>query len=346
MKKILQFSIGISIVLFVTCRPDQKQNEIYQHLQGKAMGTTYSVKYKGAVNHQKAIDSLLATFNASLSTYDATSTISKFNLSDTGICYHTSEDRFFYHSLTEAIRISKLSNGSFDPTVAPLVNYYGFGYVKKEKPTETSQKTLDSLLLLVGIEKVAIEKRGDSVCIKKLYKNIKLDLNASAPGHGVDEIAALLTSKGIVDYMIEIGGEVKAKGKNAQGKLWAIGINTPVEGVESNDVLLPVCLNNQALATSGNYRNFFDNGKIKLAHIIDPKTGLAQPSDILSATIIADDCLTADAMATACIVKGLEKAKSFIAQQNKIEAFFIYKPIDKDTLLYYQTPGFLKYNTQ
>lgn len=346
MKKISLLSILLITILFVTCKSDTKSNEVFQHLQGKAMGTTYSIKYRGRDNFQKEIDSLLAAFNASLSTYDPKSTISKFNQSDSGICYHINEDRFFYHSLTEAIKISKISEGSFDPTVAPMVNYYGFGYDKKEKPTSTSQNELDSLRLLVGIEKVAVQKAGDSICIKKIYKNVQLDLNASAPGHGVDEIAQLLTNKGIVDFMIEIGGEVRARGKNAKDKFWSIGINRPEKGVETNDVILPVYLNNQSLATSGNYRNFFDNGKIKLAHIIDPVTGLAQPSDILSATIIANDCLTADAMATACMVKGLEKAKSFIAQQRNIEAFFIYKSANKDTLLFYQTPGFLKHNTQ
>lgn len=331
----------IGLVYLISCKPEI--SNVYQHLQGKAMGTTYSIKYKGENNLQQEVDSLLAVFNTSLSTYDSTSTISRFNKSEQGICYHKNDDIFFLYSLNEAIRISKLSEGSFDPTIAPLVNYYGFGYQKKDKPTSINQKSIDSIKLLIGIDKIEIVESGDSICINKKYPGVKLDLNASAPGHGVDEIAKLLMDKNINDFMIEIGGEVRAKGKNDKGKNWAIGINKPEVGVETNDILIPIYLNNKSLATSGNYRNFFDNGKLKLAHIIDPISGNAQPSDILSATIIADNCLTADAIATVCMVKGLSDAKTFIETQKGIDAFFIYKAVDKDSFLFYQSPHFSKH---
>ncbi|MBK8700823.1 MAG: FAD:protein FMN transferase [Saprospiraceae bacterium] len=343
---ILLFLIAILIVLNA-CK-NQNTNasatQPYSSVEGKAMGTTYTIKFEGQIPEAKAkIDTLLAEFNRSLSTYDANSTISKFNQCQKRYCYKAIEDRFFQPSLNGALGIAQKSQGAFDPTIMPVVNYYGFGYAKKNKPENISVAILDSLKSIIGIDKIRMFQIADSICIEKARPEVQLDLNASAPGHGVDEVAKLIESWGVKSFMIEIGGEVKTAGFNPGGQPWVIGINRPEKGANVSEVIMPVSISNKALATSGNYRNFYENDKIKLAHIIDPRSCSARPSDILSATIIADDCLIADGLATTCMVLGLKDAIRFVEKSGDIDAFFIYKNQDADTLSYYFSKGFLSY---
>ncbi|HRD06339.1 MAG: FAD:protein FMN transferase [Saprospiraceae bacterium] len=346
LKKLKLLLTGCLAMILLSCSESPKQDNTYYTLTGKAMGTTYTIKYKGQLNDAgNKVDSLLVDFNRSLSTYDSTSTISRINQSEKNYCYALKDDPYFEFSLTKAIELSKKSGGAFDPTVMPAVNYFGFGYEKKAKPEKVSAATIDSLKALIGVDKIQINRNttGDSVCIVKNNAAVKVDLNASAPGHGVDVIAAFFETNNIHDYMIEIGGEVRTAGLNAKGEAWTIGISKPVSGAQVNDVVMPIAISNKSLATSGNYRNFYEKGSIRLAHIIDPRTCSARPSDILSATIIADQCLDADAMATTCMVLGLKEATKFVAADTTLAAFFIYKDAQADTLSFYFSPGFSKH---
>ncbi|MBL0081551.1 MAG: FAD:protein FMN transferase [Saprospiraceae bacterium] len=342
--KNLVLSAIVLFIFIISCK-DKNQEVVvsYDVLTGKAMGTTYTIKYKGKIDGAgKQVDSLLADFNRSLSTYDPSSTISRINQSADKYCYAISDDRFFEYSLTKAIDLSKKSGGAFDPTVMPAVNYFGFGYEKKAKPETLSAHTIDSLKSLIGIDKIKIYRntKGDSVCIEKKSSGVKIDLNASAPGHGVDEIATFFEEKGVLDYMIEIGGEVRTAGVNAEGKPWTIGISRPESGAGVSDVVMPVSISNKSLATSGNYRNFFEKGNIKLAHIIDPRSCSARPSDILSATLITDLCIDADAYATTCMVLGLEGAKKFVAADTTIAAFLSTKNPKQIPSVFISVPDF------
>ncbi len=340
------FRVLLMVLVFTACKQESKLDNTYNTIGGKAMGTTYTIKYKGTLmGASQKVDSLLADFNTSLSTYDSTSTISRINQSTSSYCYALKDDPYFEFSLSRAMELSQKSGGAFDPTVMPAVNYYGFGYQKKEKPESVNASTIDSLKSLIGVDKIKLFRntKGDSVCVTKSKPGVKIDLNASAPGHGVDVIASFFESNGIKDYMIEIGGEVRTAGLNPNSAPWSIGISKPLSGSQVEDVVMPISISNKSLATSGNYRNFFEKGKVKLAHIIDPRTCSARPSDILSATIITDQCLDADAMATTCMVLGLDAAKKFVEADTSLAAFFIYKDSRADTLQFYFSPGFSKH---
>lgn len=341
------FIFWIIIILFSSsCKEkepvlDTDKKMEYLTINGQTMGTTYTVIYENTVRHnlKNEIDSLLIAFNKSVSTYDPTSTISKFNSSRGQFCFSAKEDQFLIESLSRALEIAEETQGAFDPTVMPLVNYWGFGYKEKSKVAKPNQRLVDSLVALVGYKKIGIVSINDTICINRDLPNMSIDLSASAKGHGVDVVASLLSAYGIENFMVEIGGEVVTSGVNDRNEYWVIGINKPVKGSDPNDIQLPVKLADKAMATSGNYRNYYETGNITYAHIIDPYTGSSRPTDILSASIVADDCLTADAYATASMVLGLEKAIQLVNSKPRIEACFIYS--DKDNKFkYYFTKGF------
>jgi thiamine biosynthesis lipoprotein len=347
MKKYCYYLALMSLTLYYSCKENndlvEKRME-YLTIKGQTMGTTYTIKYENVINQdlKDEIDSLLILFNESVSTYDPESTISKFNASIGQFCYSSQDDQFLLESLSKALQISEETDGAFDPTIMPLVNYWGFGYKERTKIENPQEGVLDSLLNLVGYKKLGIMIYNDTVCLSRDNPEMSLDLSASAKGHGVDVVASMLSSYGIENFMVEIGGEVVTSGVNHNNEYWTIGINRPVKGANPEDIQLPVKLIDKAMATSGNYRNYYETGEITYAHIIDPKTGNSRPTDILSASIIADDCLTADAYATACMVLGLEKAKSLVANKSKIDACFIYVNADNE-FKYFYTKGFSNY---
>lgn len=304
------------------------------------MGTTYHITYDSPHSFKEELDSLLIVFNNSVSTFIPTSTISMFNKSDGEFCYSRTQDQYFVESLGRALEISKETDGYFDPTVMPLVNYWGFGYNERKKVDLPDKAIIDSLVALVNYKNIGILGKNDSICIFKEKAGMQIDLSASAKGHGVDVLGSYLASLGIENYMVEIGGEIVASGINEKGNPWVIGVNKPSINSEVDEVEFPVNLSEKALATSGNYRNYYKNGQITFAHTIDPKTGMSTPSDILSASIIADDCLTADAYATACMVVGLQKAIKLIESHPDLEACFIYANKDGSDFEFYLTEGF------
>lgn len=321
-------SLVVAVYLY---RQNYQTQEIY--LSGVTMGQiSYQVKYTALNtkenNFQSEVDSLLKAFNQSLSTYIEDSEISTFNKKSR---YRYDSD-LFYPVLQKSQEIFEATQGSFDPTVAPLVNAWGFGFEKKAFPDSSY---IDSLKTLVGFDKITFNEDA----VSKEKSGMMLDFSAIAKGYAVDKIAEFLERKNIENYLVIIGGEARAKGKNISGESWRIGIVNPQyreTGDQSPSGILP--LNNQAVATSGNYENFYIRDGRKYAHTIDPKTGYPVEHSLLSASVIAADCMTADAYATAFMVMGLDKTKAFLKTQPDLQAFLIYAD-DKGNLQTFMSEG-------
>lgn len=321
------------LLMVVSCAPKEK----WIKNQGAVFGTYYHLVYEspGGKDLQAAVLQALDSVNHALSTYDSASVISRFNQSDKGIAV---TNHHFKTVVEAAQAITKATDGAFDMTVAPLVNAWGFGFSKKQTITP---HLLDSLTSLVGMQKVLL--RGDSLI--KLKPGLMIDASAIAKGYGVDIAAKVLEINGCANYLVEIGGEVYSKGHNPQSKPWRVGIDKPIDdpAASNRQIQTVVNLSGKALATSGNYRQFYidENTGIKYAHTIDPRTGNPVNHSLLSASVIANDCMTADAYATACMVMGLEKSMELFSQHHELEGYFIYDtPQGMKTI---HTPGFEKY---
>lgn len=314
----------ILFVVFVGCK--DKVTPFYK-LTGPTMGTKYhiTVQTDRPEKVQTSIDSILNHFNLSMSSYIDTSTLSFFNVADSMYCFSAVSDPYFEPIFLKSKEVYEKTSGSFNPSIAPLVDYYGFGYKEKKPLKALDTLKIKELLKLLVFDSVYISKDSqDMICIHKPNKNVKLDFNSISPGYAVDVIAKFLERAGIRNFMIELGGEIRTLGLNDKNKEWVIGINKPKEGAKETEIELPLQISNKSLATSGNYRNMYESKGQKFAHIINPITGLSQPTDILSATVIADDCISADAYATAFMVLGLKKSLELVEQLNGIEACFIY----------------------
>jgi len=292
-------------------------------VSGFAQGTTYHITYENSTNedYTEAIDSLLKAFNKSCSIYDSTSIISRINDNDPTV----EVDDWFVDVFKKSAEVNDVSGGAFDITVGPVVKAWGFsnGPVAKH---DTAY--IDSLLQYVGMEKVKLEGRK----VTKKYPGVKLDVNALAQGYSVDVVCDFFKSKGIKNYLVEIGGEVRGNGINAKDKFWNIGIDKPSDGNMSpgNDLQAIIEINDKALATSGNYRAFYVENGVKYAHTIDPKTGFPARNTLLSTTVICDDCITADAYATTFMVLGVEKSKELLKKLPGIEVYFVYSNTNGD----------------
>jgi thiamine biosynthesis lipoprotein len=302
------------IIFFTGCKSNKKS---LITVEGNAQGTTYHISYLSddGINHKTVIDSLLNKIDASMSTWLPNSIISRINNNDNSVIV----DQYFIDVFNKSLEVSEKTDGLFDVTVGPLVNSWGFGSTKKA--TQDSN-TIDSVLHFVGYKMVKLEDNK----IIKAKPEIKIDFNAIAQGYSVDIIANYLESKGINNYLVELGGELKAKGKK-ENENWKVGIDKPNEKESSERELEAVIeLNNKALATSGNYRKFYEEGGQKFSHIINPRTGYPAKQNLLSATVIADDGITADAYATAFMVMGLKKSIQFLEanKELKLEVYFIY----------------------
>lgn len=285
-------------------------------IEGNAQGTTYHITYvaENAANHKKAIDSLLKDIDLSMSTWIPNSIISKINNNE-----NTPVDPYFVEVFNKSIEVSEKTAGVFDVTIGPLVNFWGFGSAQKKT---IDKSKIDSLVQLVGYKMLKLE--GNKIIKQK--PQIQLDFNAIAQGYSVDVLANYLESKGIDNYLVELGGELKTKGKKGDEN-WKVGIDTPNEKPTAEKPLQAIIkLDNKALATSGNYRKFYEENGQKFAHIINPKTGYPARQNILSATVIANDAITADAYATTFMIMGLEKSKVFLEKNKalKLDVYFIY----------------------
>lgn len=286
----------------------------YRTLNGMVFGTTYTVTYQADSDMTYTIHRALDEIDMSLSAFNEKSTIAAVNRGE-----NPDVDPLFRHVFTLAQTVSKETNGAFDITVAPLVNLWGFGWKQGQQPTD---KAVDSLRALVGWNRVAI--KGDKIV--KDDPRITLDCAAIAKGYASDHVAAALANNGADNLMVEIGGEIVAKGKNSKQQPWRIGVTKPSDnalptGNEELDTIVNVT--NKAMATSGNYRNFYYKGGRKVAHTIDPATGRPVQHSLLSATVFAKDCATADAYATAFMVMGQEKAIEVLKKHNELKAILI-----------------------
>ena len=261
----------------------------------------------------------VAAVDTALSTFNKQSTITRINQSPDSVLLEE-KDSLFIKVYNKACEISSITNGAFDITVAPLVNAYGFGF---DPDRSTPDSVLAELRNYVGWKKVSITPAG---YIKKENPNIKLDASAIAKGFGSDVVARVLRKNGINDFMVEVGGEVVCSGVNAKGKVWSIGINKPIEDstMQTFEIQRIVQLDGKALATSGNYLQYYYKNGTKYAHTIDPCSGKPVNHTLLSSSILADDCMTADALATACMVIGVDSAMSLINSLPNVEGYFIY----------------------
>jgi thiamine biosynthesis lipoprotein len=293
----------------------------YQHNKGFIFGTVYNITYQSDKNLEKEIIRELDKVDASLSPFNEKSIISKINRNEEAVV-----DNYFYDVFNLAMQISEDTNGAFDITVAPIVNAWGFGFKSGSSPTS---QYIDSLKQFIGYKKVRIDKDKHVV---KQDERIMLDCSAIAKGYGSDVVARLFNAKGIKNYMIEIGGEIVASGLSDKRLPWKIGITKPSEDSlgTSNELQTILNITDCAMATSGNYRNFYyKNGK-RYAHTIDPRTGYPIQHNILSATVIAKSCAQADAYATSFMVLGLEEAKKILERHPQLLAYLIYTNKDNE----------------
>ena len=313
-KLIWQLPLLVLLILGTIWITRQQNDTPYQHDEGFIFGTIYHVTYQSDTNYQKEIVAELQKVDNSLSPFNKTSIISRINRNE-----NVTVDEMFKEVFTLAESISKETDGAFDITVAPMVNAWGFGFKQGKMP---SKEVIDSLRNIVGYNKVALVNGR----VKKENPNTMLDCSAIAKGYGSDVVARFLKSKGIDNYMVEIGGEVVTSGNSEKRVPWRIGVNKPTDDSLNTNTELQTVLNvtDKAMATSGNYRNFYyKNGK-KYAHTIDPKTGYPVQHNILSATVIANNCAEADAYATSFMVMGLDGAKKILAQHPDLLAYLIY----------------------
>jgi thiamine biosynthesis lipoprotein len=326
--------ITLLLALFALLTACNTKQAAYIKNTGSVFGTYFNIVYQNpdGTSIQAEIENLLDSLNNSLSTYEPKSVLSKVNNNQ-----QVKADSFFSTVFIQSIEIAQKTQGAFDPTVAPLVNAWGFGFGKKEKVTDI---LIDSIKTFTGFEKIWMKNKT----IYKTDKRIMLDFSAIAKGYGVDIVADYLSKKGFKNYMVDIGGEVVAKGVNKTGNVWRIGINEPNdnEPVNARELQAIIKLPDMAIATSGNYRNFYiENGR-KFAHTINPHTGYPVNHSLLSASVIAKNCITADAYATACMVLGVEKSLILAEETPEIEIFLIYADENGENIMT-MTKGFNKY---
>ena len=314
-RKLLFPLIIIFLIIIIWIIRDAALKNIKVSISGQTMGTTYHITYlqDQVKNYKPGIDSLLKAWNLSMSTFIPESEISYFNTHDT-LVYRS---KYFLPVLQKSKEVYEATGGAFDPTVMPLVDAWGFG--PKNLPLPDSSQ-VDSLLQYVGFDKI----RFDSLKVWKTRHGVQLDFSAIAKGYGVDVVGEYLESKGIQNFMVEIGGEITCKGKNDRGKPWSTGIEDPTVELSETRISAVLELNDRSIATSGNYRNFYVKNGRKYFHEISPFTGYPAEQDLLSASVIADQCITADGFATGFMVLGLEKSKRVLEKRKDLDAYFIY----------------------
>jgi thiamine biosynthesis lipoprotein len=331
MKKLLLFFIA---ALIVQSCSEKDEAQVYT---GEALGTTYQVKFfhEDELPIEKDLDSIFAVINKSMSTYQSDSDISRINAGDTSIVV----DANFRNVLEASEKIYSESKGFFDPTVGSLVNAYGFGPEKRKD--SLNSRLIDSMLQFVGLNKIKLSRNGRII---KERTEIYLDFNAIAKGYTVDVIAEYLNSKKVNNYLLEVGGELIAKGINLDSKEpWVVAIDDPLQTGGNREFKATLYLKDRGMATSGNYRKFrMDSiSGQRYVHTINPITGKSEKSNLLSASVLAKNCTLADGYATAFMALGLERSKEMLSKLKDVEVYFIYAEENEEVKVF-STPGFDK----
>lgn len=327
----------IAIFLFATfasCKQKDNKNYTYFHDSGSVFSTGFNIKYAYDRSLENEILEELHKFDMSLNPFNKKSIIHKVNNNE-----EVELDSFFVHVFNKATEISKNTDGYFDITVSPLINAWGFGF---EDLGDVTPELIDSLKEFVGYEKISISPENKIV---KQDERTQINTSAIAKGYACDVVANLLKRHNIENYMVEIGGEIVVSGVNDKGNCWQIGIDKPIEDILNleHDLQTILSLCNKSLATSGNYRNYYVRDGKKYAHTIDPKTGYTSHTDVLSATVLANDCMTADAYATAFVAMGMQKSIEVASKIDGLEYYFIYDNEKDGRFDVIYSDGFEKY---
>ncbi len=330
MKKVLSILVVVSLLIIIQGCKVQFAEPI--KFQGQTQGTYYAVTYfdDQSRNFQSEIEQLLRDFDLVASMWEDSSIISRINRNEAEVAVNQVFTAIFEKSKT----VYERSGGAFDPTVGPLVNAWGFGFTDR---MDVDQHIVDSLLPLVGFDKVKLEEN----LVLKDDPRVQFDFNAIAQGYSVDLIGTLLDEKGIENYLVDIGGEVLGKGSKPDGSSWKVGIEKPVDNAGYGEGLEAiVALKDQAMATSGNYRKFYEKDGVRFSHTIDPTTGYPVQHSLLSVSVLAGDCAQADAWATAFLVLGLDRSIEILGRDKNLDAYFIYSGSTSGDLKTYFTEGF------
>ena len=318
-KKIyLQAAFLLFLIIGTVVIIRQQRDVPYQTNRGFIFGTIYHATYQYDKDLNQEIVAALNRVDEEFSMFNKKSTVTRFNEGKKIVA-----SPMFVNLLQLSQTIHQATNGAFDITVAPLVNAWGFGFKHQRLP---NQQQVDSLRKFMGMHYISVNHVDGKTIVSTKHPHLMLDFSAIAKGYGSDVVADLMKRHGIKNYMIEIGGEIVASGLNEKRLPWKIGVTEPNDNkTEENEELQTVLnITNKAMATSGNYRNFYYRGKKKFAHTIDPRTGYPVQHSLLSATVIANSCAEADAYATAFMVMGVERAKEVLKQHQELMAYFIY----------------------
>ncbi len=338
-----KFILSVIIILLVfSCRNEKRYQFVeYQKISGKTMGTSYHISYnsKGPSDIKQKVDSILVDINNAVSTYINSSTISIINQDSlASFLGEDNQDMLVYvlpsnHHFEENFSLSKkafiATGGFFDPSVMPLVNYWGFGYKEKKAIESANDSMIQQLLKLTDFNKWSLENKNDSILVTK-PNGAEIDFSAIAKGYAVDYISEYLESVEIDNFMVEIGGEIYCRGVNSKNIAWTIGLSRPEVTAKLSDFEALISLSDQAMASSGNYRNYYDIDGLLYGHEINPNTGYPEINSLLGVTIIEDNCAEADALATAFMVMGYKRTKEWLANNIETNAVLFYRSENGD----------------
>lgn len=331
MKFLLSIFVCVSIL---SCANQPKVVQNYYFYQGSIQGTTFHITYQCEKDLAPQIDSLLQNFNKSLSNYDPKSVISKINYNESDTI-----DELFKEMFDKSYEVYQKSDGAFDISIAPVVNAWGFGWIKHAEKQIPDSAQIKELLKIVGMDKFKIVNGK----VVKQFPESMLISNAIAQGLSVDYVSNYFKKLGLTNFLVEIGGEVYCLGVNKDGNQWRIGVDKPIEGsgYEDRENQIVINLSGKAISTSGNYRKFIENDGKKIGHSMNPKTGYNCENSLLSVSVVSDKCITCDAWSTAFMVSGLEKSFQILETSTDIEAYVIF--IDENGKINTRmTPGFEK----
>jgi len=329
---------ALVMCMALVCIACQPQKEL--KIAGKTMGTTYHIKvvvglFTSADKLQKQVDQRLAEINESMSTYDPTSEISRFNaIASISESFAPSDD--FNNVLQVAAELHRLTEGAWDGTLDPLINLWGFGR-KGTSDRVPQEDEIERALAHVGFDHIRRDPSGN---IAKADPAVTLDLASIAKGYGTDAVARLLGDQGVAHFLVEIGGEVYARGHRQDGNPWQVGINRPEREAGIAEVYKVVPLRNQAMATSGDYRIFFQVGEHFYSHILDPRTGWPVTNGVVSTTVVAANCTVADGLATALMVMGPEKGLELVNRMDSAECLIVTRS-PEGNLIDHASDGFV-----